>query len=98
MSMPGFLASSRRKIRLIECNAKCRDLRKFTCKGTLRQVFYLSKAPLPSYDPILLPPLHTVNGIQYTNSHREGGRGGELTSEKVRGVIVHSMTDYISSL
>ncbi len=28
--------------------------KKLTFKGTLRQVFYL---PLPSYDPILLPPL-----------------------------------------
>jgi hypothetical protein len=60
MSMPGFLASSRRKIRLIECNAKCRYLTKFTCKGTLPQVFYLSGGPLPSYDPILPPPLHAV--------------------------------------
>jgi hypothetical protein len=32
-----------------------------TCKGTLRQVFYLSEAPPPSYDPILSPPpLYTV--------------------------------------
>jgi hypothetical protein len=36
---------SRRKIRLIESNAKCRYLKKFTCKGTLRQVFCLSEAP-----------------------------------------------------
>ncbi len=50
----------RRKIRPIECKAKCRYLKKLTCKGTLWQVFYLSEAPLPSYDPILLPPLHTV--------------------------------------
>jgi hypothetical protein len=28
-----------RKIRLIESNAKCRYLKKLTCKGTLRQVF-----------------------------------------------------------
>jgi hypothetical protein len=35
----------RRKIRLIECNAKCRYLRKLTCKGTLQHVFYLSEAP-----------------------------------------------------
>ena len=30
---------TRRKIRLIESNAKCRHLKKFTCKRTLRQVF-----------------------------------------------------------
>jgi hypothetical protein len=48
-----------------------------TCKGTLRQVFYLSEPPFPSYDPILPPPftpytLYTC--IQYT-SHREGREG-----------------------
>ncbi len=30
---------TRRKIRLIKGNAKCRHLKKFTCKGTLWQVF-----------------------------------------------------------
>jgi hypothetical protein len=35
-----------RKIRLIESNAKCRYLKKWTCEGTLRQVFYLSEDPL----------------------------------------------------
>jgi hypothetical protein len=30
---------NRRKIRLIENNAKCRPLKKCTCKWTLRQVF-----------------------------------------------------------
>ncbi len=35
------LGQEPRKIRLIKCNAKCRYLKKFTCKGTLRQVFYL---------------------------------------------------------
>jgi hypothetical protein len=33
----------RRKIRLIESNAKC--LKRFTFKGTLRLVFTLSEAP-----------------------------------------------------
>ncbi len=33
-----FLLFLRIKIRLIEGNAKCRHLKKFTCKGTLRQV------------------------------------------------------------
>jgi hypothetical protein len=60
-------------IRLIEINAKCRYLKKFTCKETLRQVFYLPEA-LPSYDPIL-PPFHTV----YVNAvylFTQGGGGG----------------------
>ncbi len=36
-----------RKIRLIEGNAKCCDLKKFTCQGILRQVF-ICLWPLPS--------------------------------------------------
>jgi hypothetical protein len=45
---------------------------------------------LPSCDPIL-PPLHTVHvcSVQYTYSHREGGKGGELTRENVRGAMLH---------
>ncbi len=35
----------RRKIRLIEGNAKCRHLKKLTCKGTLRQVFICLRPP-----------------------------------------------------
>ncbi len=33
------LSEKRKKIRLIEGNAKCRHLNKFSCKGTFRQVF-----------------------------------------------------------
>jgi hypothetical protein len=83
-----FKPCLRRKIRLIESNAKCRYLTKLMCKGTLRQVFYLSEAPSSSYDTIP-PPLHTVHvyTVLYTYSHREGR--GELTKEKVRGAIFH---------
>jgi hypothetical protein len=52
----------RRKIRLIESNAKCRYLKKWTCEGTLRQVFYLSEDPLILWPNTLPPPLHTVYG------------------------------------
>jgi hypothetical protein len=59
--------------------------KKLTCKGTLRQVFYLSEAPSPPMtNP---PPPKYMYTIQYTYSHRE--EGGELTREKVRGAIVH---------
>jgi hypothetical protein len=37
--------TTRWKIRRIESNAKCRYLKKLTCKGTLQQVFYLSDVP-----------------------------------------------------
>jgi hypothetical protein len=73
-------------------------LTKLTCKGTLRQVFYLYEAPSPPMTPY--PPSYTL----YMSTYREGGRGGELTREKVRGAIVHkpgrntNMTDCISSL
>ncbi len=50
----------RRKCRLIECNAKCRYLKKLTFKGTLRQVFYLSEAPSPPIGPHTPPPLQTL--------------------------------------
>jgi hypothetical protein len=88
----------RRKIRLIDNNAKCRYLKKLAWKGTLRQVIYLSDCPLPSYDLILPPPLHTVyvytsTLVQYTYSHRErvgwGGGRATVTREKVRGAIVY---------
>jgi hypothetical protein len=79
-----------REIRLIECNAKCRYLKRLTCRGTLRQVFYLSETPTPPMTPYSPPPLHTiyVYTVYCTYTHRRG-RGGEQTREKVRGAIVH---------
>jgi hypothetical protein len=54
-------AIHRRKIRLIEGNAKCRHLKKLTCKGTLRQVFIClrPRTPYPT-------PLHTVYVYMYS--------------------------------
>jgi hypothetical protein len=43
----------RRKIRLIESNAKCRYPKKMSCKGTLQQVFYLSETPSPPLDRVV---------------------------------------------
>ncbi len=40
-----FRRTKRREIRLIESNAKCRYLKKITCKGTLRQVFIRLRPP-----------------------------------------------------
>ncbi len=39
------VCQGRGKIRLIECNAKCRYLTKLACKGTLLPMSYLSEAP-----------------------------------------------------
>ncbi len=67
----------RRQIRLIECTAKCRYLKKLTSKETLRQVFYLSEAPSPHVTPYSPPPYTLYTCIQYTYSHRVGRvRGG----------------------
>jgi hypothetical protein len=68
----------RRKIRLIECNAKKID----PVKGLSRQAFLLSEAPSPAMTSFYPPP-HTLY------SHREGGRLGELTREKVRGAMIY---------
>ncbi len=77
----------RRKIRLIECNAKCL---KMICKGTSRQVFNLSEVPLPFYDPP--PPYELYTCILYTIQYSllihtgKGRKGEKLTREKVRAL------------
>ncbi len=43
-----------------DTKAGCRYRNKFTCKGALRQVFYLSEATFPPMNPIPPPPLHTA--------------------------------------
>ncbi len=66
-----------RKIRLIDNNAKCRYLKKFTSKGTLRLVFYLSEVPSPPMIPYSPPPhTHCIYVYKYTYSHRERMGGG----------------------
>ncbi len=41
----------RRKIRLMEGNAKCGHPQKFTCTGTLQQVFICLRAQKPIHPP-----------------------------------------------
>ncbi len=67
------ICSVRRKIRLIESNAKSRYLQKITYERTLRCFNCLRPPPLlwPHTTP---PPPYTLC-IQYTYSHREGGEG-----------------------
>jgi hypothetical protein len=88
---------ARRKIRLVEGNAKCCHLKKLT-KGTLRQVFICLRPGTP------YPPPYTLyTCIQYTYSHREGGgelnqREGERGNSSQSWVENINMTDCISSL
>ncbi len=79
---------TRRKLRLIEGNAKCRHLNKLICKGTLRQVFICLRPRTPEA-PIYPPPpqpLHTVYvHTVYSILIHTGKGGGVLT----RGATVH---------
>ncbi len=57
--------------------------KKFTCKGTLRQVFVWG--PLPSYDPNLPPPPHLYTlytCIQYTVLIHTGKGGGGIANQR----------------
>ncbi len=55
-------------------------------------MFYLSEAPSPLMtpdSPSLTNCIRVYKYIYSVYSHREGRGGGELTSEKVSGTIVH---------
>jgi hypothetical protein len=67
---------ARRKIRLIESNAKCPYLKKLTCKGILRQVFICLRPTPPSYDPMLPPLTHCIRVYSKLIHTGKGGRGG----------------------
>jgi hypothetical protein len=61
---------NRRKIRLIEGNAKCRYLKKFTCKGTWRKVFICLRPRIPSPPPLYTVYVYTV--YLFTQGRWEG--------------------------
>jgi hypothetical protein len=65
----------RRKIKLIEGNAKCCHLKKLTCNGTLQQVFICLRPRIP-----YLPPPHTLYTNILTNIGK--GRGGRAKPER----------------
>jgi hypothetical protein len=66
------LSWPRRKIRMIECNAKCRYLKKFT----LRRCFYLSEATSPPMTPYAPAPLTHCTVYLYAAYLFTQGRGG----------------------
>ncbi len=91
-----------RKIKLIESSTKCRHLKKFTCKGTLRQVFICLRPPsllgfclgwssnFVGSPPPALPATHCLYILYFDKGKGGRGEGGlRWTREKVRGAIVH---------
>jgi len=72
----GAAACKHGLINYVDIEAKWRHLKKFTCKGTLRQVFTVSvRGPLPSYESITPPPLYTVF-VYIKNLLIQRGKGG----------------------
>jgi hypothetical protein len=71
-----MLPVHRRKIKLIEGNAKCRRLKKLTCLGTLWQVFICLWARTPYTSPLT----HCI--FVYSNLSTQGGLGGELNQRE----------------
>ncbi len=81
-----------------DSKARCRYLKKFTCKGALWQVFYLSEAPFPPMTPCSPSPLHTVYVYTiYLFTQGGGGGGRELTREKVRGATIYKLVEIPTS-
>ncbi len=73
--------------------ARCRYLKKITCKGkgALWQVFYLSEAPFPPMTPYYPPPLHTVYVFtEYLFTQGRGGGGRANQGEGSRGNSLQS--------
>ncbi len=69
--------AKRRKMRLLQSNVKCRYLKQLTCKGTVRQVFYLSEAPPPTVRPHTPHPLtHCIRVYSILIHTGRGGGGG----------------------
>jgi hypothetical protein len=64
-------------INFIDTKAKCRNLKKLTCKGTL---FICLRPPSLLWPHI--PPYTMYTCILYTYSHREGGRGRATVNQR----------------
>ncbi len=77
----------RRKIRLIESNAKCGHLKKLTCEGTFRQVF-IRQRPRTS-PPCTLPLTHCISVYNILIHMEKRGMRGELNQPERRGVGQH---------
>jgi hypothetical protein len=76
-----------RKMRLIEGNAKCCHLKKCTCKGALRQVFFCLR-PRTHTPP---PPTHTLytgGGGSWIRKKETGATWGEYSTDHTAGLKI----------
>ncbi len=78
----GLEEGKRRKIRLIEGNAKCRRLKYLTCIGTLQQVF------------ICLRPHPLLDSWLGWSSNVEGSESGQMQSVQLLQNMVSNRTLY----
>ncbi len=78
---------TRRKIRLIEGNAKCRHLKKWTCKGTCGRCCDFCLRPRTPYPPS--PLTYCIRVYSILIHTEKGWEGGELSREKVRVAALH---------
>jgi hypothetical protein len=72
-----------RKVRLIESNAKCRYLKIYTCKGTLRQVF------------ICLRPTPLLGFCLGWSGNFVGSESGQFHSVKLLQNMVSNRTQHL---
>jgi hypothetical protein len=83
----GDLGQQRRRIILLEGNAKCRHLKQLTCKGTLRQVFIWLRPRTPYPRPlahckrVYSMLIHTGEGVELNPREGERGNRGEYRSQ-----------------
>ncbi len=78
-----------RLINYIDTKAKCRHLKKLTCKGDFAAGVYLCEAPSPPMTtyPLLLQTVMYACILVYLFT-QEGGGGEKWTRDKVRGATV----------
>jgi hypothetical protein len=87
-----------RKIRLIEGNAKCCHLKKFTCKGTLRQVFICLRPRTHTPPPPHTHMLYTGGGESWTREKETWAAWGEYSTDHTVGLKIPTWVNVYKKL